>query len=433
MSESFKHCAICQSRSAGDARHCANCGASLENVAAFHAASSLPARRQYDFRYGETDLLESAAHEAARKSCLVLLLFAVMFAFCGVVGLLQTESARRASSRSQPLATVRPTLPPYATVTMGPPTATVAATTEPTLPPTPSHTPAPCARQVVAGDSLIGIIAGCGHRSLALLPTVMALNGIADETRIQVGQRIIVPRPTPTLNPDAASAPAGEASASEDDAGLALLSFDPFAPTIEPTLLPGLMWHTVAKDENMILIALQYKSNAKQLSDLNPEVEFALCDFGLEFGGGECRVNLAQGQRIRVPAPTATPTIAPTSDGSETPTPTVTATINAPHAYSPIDETIFTARDQITLRWVATGSLNSDQLYLVSVENDAGDRFSAETRDLFFILPPRWQAADSQLHGYTWSVTIVDSVTGEASSATEPSRFFWQGAGQASS
>ena len=345
---------------------------------------------------------------------------------------MQLEAARRDSAMTAPLATVRPTLPAYATVTMGPPTATLTATAMPTIPPTETLTPAPCARQVATGDSLISIIAGCGHRSLALLPTVMALNGIVDETRIQIGQRIVVPLPTPTINPNATAAPVDEA-ASADDGGLALLSFDPFAPTIEPTLLPGLMWHTVAADENMILIALQYESDAKQLSELNPEVEFALCEFGMRFGGGECLVNLSQGQRIRVPAPTATPTLAPTSSGRETSTPTATATVNAPHAYSPIDETIFTARDQITLRWVATGSLRPDQVYEVVVESESGDRFNAETRDLFYILPPQWQAADSQLRAYNWHVTIVNGATGERSSATETRRFFWQGAGQAGS
>ena len=154
---------------------------------------------------------------------------------------------------------------------------------------------------------MIGIISRCGHSSLEIMPTVKAINGIVDETRIQIGQDIVVPLPSATVDPLATADQTSNGSASLEDTsaadGLALLSFDPFAPTEIPTLLPGLAWHSVAAGENMIAIAVQYDTDAKQLSDLNPEVEFALCDFGLPFGGGECIVDLAEGQALRVPAP----------------------------------------------------------------------------------------------------------------------------------
>ena len=42
----------------------------------------------------------------------------------------------------------------------------------------------------------------------------------------------------------------------------------------------------------MIVLALKYDSDAKQLSELNPEIPFSLCEFGLKFGGPECIVDL---------------------------------------------------------------------------------------------------------------------------------------------
>ena len=80
----------------------------------------------------------------------------------------------------------------------------------------------------------------------------------------------------------------------------------------------------------MILIALQHDTTVKTLSDLNPEIDFSLCDFSSDYGGPECTVQLRYDQRIRVPAPTPTMTPIPTASGSETPTPSPTATFNAP-------------------------------------------------------------------------------------------------------
>ena len=282
-------------------------------------------------------------------------------------------------------------------VTPGPPTATATASPAPTAPPTETPTPAPCARRVAPGDSLISIILGCGYSNLDIMPTVMQLNGITDRDLLQVGQEVVVPLPSPTRDP---LAPADPTPADEIDSaallepqsvGISLLAFDPFAPTETPTLLPGLMWHVVQPDENMIAIALAYKTDAKALSDLNPEINFQLCEFGERFGGPECTVHLAQGQLMRVPAPTPTITPAPTASGSETPTPLPTPTFNAPIAQSPPDGAFIAPHEQVTLRWVATGRLGADDVYRINLENvETGRRYTADTRELFFIIPDEW-------------------------------------------
>lgn len=433
MSQSFKRCPICEARNPRDASACSNCGTAIDDVEAQALSDeSNPAWRDYDYRHGEADLYEGALQDAARR--LSAGIAVVGMALLAVIGLaiVSMLSARLNAPLGELPATAPPARPSFATVTPSIPTAVPTPTPLPTLVPSETSTPSPCIHRVAAGDSLISIIALCGYRSLDILPTVQAINGIVDESRIQIGQDIVVPLPSATLDPLSTSVPQSDVSASLEDNsatdGFALLSFDPFAATLTPTLLPGLMWHRVAAGENMIEIALRYATNAKQLSDLNPEVEFALCEFGLPFGGGECIVELFEGQTLRVPAPTATITPVPTLSGSETPVPSATATINAPFAVGPPDEAIFGASDQITLRWVAPGTLTANETFRVVLsEVDTANRFYAETRDLFFILPRQWQADDDQAHSYTWQVSIVNLTTDASPHATEMRTLVWQG------
>ena len=434
LAESFKLCPVCQARNRANASVCAACGASIRPAIVRGRESSENAPwNTYDFRYGETDLLEASVNARGRLFSVLLVLTALVLVTAVLAALLlprQNARSAIAAVTSAPVAS----LPPLPTVTPGPPTATFTKTPTETTVPSTTPSPQPCVRRVREGDSMIAILFRCGYNALDIMPTVMALNGIVDETRIQVGQEIVVPWPTPTVNPLATPAPTvdsaslpGEESGGEE---LALLSFDPFAPTSTATLLPGLMWHSVAAGENMIAIAVQYETNAKTLSDLNPEIEFALCDFGFDFGGPECIVQLSEGQVMRVPAPTPTLTAIPTSSGNETATPLPTATVNQPHALSPANQAYFGRQEQITLRWIATGTLAENEVFRIAVSDIAADvTHTADTRDLFFIVPPQWQAIDDRRHTYFWQVSIVDQATGAARMATEARTLVWEGAG----
>ena len=434
MADTFKVCPICQAQNQSNASTCATCGTSIMDVAVWRAEDYQKPRADYDFRYGETDLSEATVYDKGR---LLSLAAAAILIFAGGIMaaafLLQRTSLEPTSLIPATTAAtrIRPLLP---TVTSGLPTATFTAIPTRTEAPTITPTPRPCIRRVTEGDSLIGIISGCGHRSLDILPTVVAINGIVDETRILIGQEIVVPWPSPTADPLATPAPAIDAAALSDDAEnadeFALLSFDPFAPTPTATLLPGLMWHTVAAGENMIAIAVQYNTNAKVLSDLNPEIEFALCEFGQAYGGPECIVELGVGQTVRVPAPTPTLTPWPTPSGSETPTPLPSATENTPHILSPPNQAFFGPQDQITLRWIATGALAQDEVFRIALSDIAtGATNTADTRDLLFIIPPQWQAPDDQRHTYLWQVSIVNVESGAVNQTTETRTLVWRGAG----
>ena len=439
MSEAFKVCPICQTRNQRHATLCATCGAAIAEVLPQESRGERdPAASAYDFRLGETDLAEKSLSRTGHMLSALLALLIVLGAAGIALALLSSRPSDAAASGLGAPPTAKPARVAGPTVTAGPPSATEQPSPIPTAAPTLTATPAPCLRRVEAGDSLIGIVTRCGHRNLDILPTVMKLNNIADEALIRIGQDIIVPPPSPTSDP-AATAAATEAgdidSAAADPRALelALLAFDPLAPTETPTLLPGLMWHIVQPDENMIAVALQFKTNAKALSDLNPEIEFLLCDFGLDYGGPECTVHLRQGQLMRVPAPTPTITPIPTASGSETPTPLPTATFNAPIAQSPPNQAYFAPLEQVTLRWVATGRLSETEIYRVALTNsDTGSSYTAETHELFHIIPDAWRPPDRSSHQYVWFVSVVDKRSGRVSYSSAERTFVWQGVGTSS-
>ena len=434
MADTFKVCPICQARNSSNASRCATCGTSISDVTAWREEDYQQPRTDYDFRYGETDLSEATVYDRGRLLSLASAAILVLAVGMMAAAFLLQGAGREPAAVIPATAAATRSRPQLPTVTPGLPSATFTAIPTQTEVPTITPTPRPCIHSVSAGDSLISIISGCGHRSLDIMPTVVAINGIVDETRILIGQEIVVPWPSPTADPQATAAPAIDSAAlSDDDANadeFAPLSFDPFAPTPTATLLPGLMWHRVETGETMIAIAVQYNTNAKILSDLNPEIEFALCEFGQAYGGPECIVELSVGQTMRVPAPTPTLTPWPTASGSETPTPIPSATENTPHILSPPNQAFFGPQDQITLRWIATGTLAQDEVFRVALSDIAtGVTDTADTRDLLFIIPPQWQATDDQRHTYLWQVSIVNIDSGAVNQTTETRTLVWRGAG----
>ncbi len=435
MTDSHKTCPICEAHNHRNAVLCATCGTTIADVAPKEAGADREARAEtYDYRFGETDLAEASLTGKGR--ILSAMLIALLLTVAGVAAVAVYFANR--SPRSPAIIAVAP--PPSPTrlmapsITPGTPTATFTISPVPSPVPSETPTPAPCIRQVAEGDSLIAIILRCGHSNLAILPTVMALNDIADETRIQIGQEIAVPHPSPTVDPAATPAPEDSASTRTRQDALTRLAFDPFAPTLTPTLLPGLMWYVVQADDDMIYVASIHEISMKTLSDLNPEIAFSLCDFSEVYGGPECTVQLFVNQKIRVPAPAPTVTTVATSTGSETPTPSPTATFNAPLAQSPADEAFFSSTERVTLRWVGTGTLSQGEVYRISLANmDSGARYTADTQELFLIIPAEWQSQNEGSHRYSWQVSVVESDSDTTAYTTDPRSFVWQGSGRSDS
>lgn len=453
MASGYKTCPICNTPNHRNAAVCTTCGATLSNIAPSTAGAGANVRSStdYNFQFGETDLSEKYLQWRGGSYLLGGILILVSLICVGELLLAGISLFNRLVNVS-PAATILPgSLAPAPTLNSGPIIATntprptlflatvtpAPATATYTQTPTATPTQGPCAQQVQPNDDLYAIVYRCGYRNYeTIINEVIALNNLADPAQIQPGQVILVPWPTPTPDPNAAPATAPAEDNAESAIGLAnspenSAAAAAGAPAPTETLQTGVMWHRVVRNENILAIAYNYGANLKILSELNPEVTFSQCDFGLGSGGPNCIVQLYEGQLIRVPAPTPTPTLSPTFSGSETPTPSATPTFNAPSLLSPGDRAFFRSDELVTLRWVATGSLGPDQAYLVQVEDQtAGLKFSTLTRDLAFIVPEAWHNQDAIRHDFIWAISVIDVQNPDQPYfTTEPRRFTWQGRG----
>ena len=186
---------------------CNTCGTSLAGVGAIQqkVGRDKVKNGDYDFRYGETDLQETALKRPAR-----------LYFFIGSLVFLALAGATILTVLSSTLLNTEPTLAPtlqptstsaapgiLATVTIGPPTATLSPTPSDT--PIPSATPTrePCVQTVQAGDSLSGVVARCGHFSRDVLAQVVDDNNLLNANSISIGQQLIIPWPTLTPDPNA--------------------------------------------------------------------------------------------------------------------------------------------------------------------------------------------------------------------------------------
>jgi hypothetical protein len=452
LSQAYKICPICDTPNHRNAALCSTCGTTLVNVSVVsNASTSENTASDYAELHGETDLLEGnlrwrggsyivgALVTLVLIGCIATLIFAgsrlfsaVLPATATVAGRTLTPTTAGAFDGVIVTNTQRPTLQ-LATITLGPPTPTYTET------PTITPTQGPCTQKVLPNDSLIAIIARCGHRDYKdLMQTVLDMNNLTDANQIQEGKSIEVPWPTATVDPNAVptTTPTRAQSSSLDggtliaDSGVTRDASGLRVRATE-TLQAGVTWHTVSGEENIISIAVEYGATLRILSELNPEIAFSQCDFGIGSGGPGCTVLLYPGQAVRVPAPTVTPTLQPTVSGSETPTPTATPTYNIPTALSPTDKAFFRKDDLITLRWLGTGALNPDEAYLVSVEDTTSHQvYTALTQALLFILPADWQSQQNDRHDYTWTVGVVkQNQPDKPSFVTQPHQFTWQGRG----
>lgn len=418
---------------------CSNCGTDLRNVSRVRGMAQQAAAAQYDYHHGETDLQEQSLNQSMRLVSFIFMsgLLALLLAVTGA--LLLSGFGGASPSEQVPSQfntnTVMPTMQ-MATVTVGAPTNTRTPTPTQTFTPSVTPTRAPCTQYIPQGGTLITAILNCGYTSqdVDIIPTVLALNDIPDASNIRAGQEIIIPWPTSTPDPNAQptatpTSEVGQAPTNEGDILVVDESIEAFAPTNTPELPPGVQWHVVQPEENIISIAVQYNVDVKTLSELNREINFARCDFGETYGGPECIVQLFQGQLIRVPAPTPTPTLSPTPDPNATATPTATPTFNEPSIFSPADRAFFYADQLITLRWIPSGALGTGEAYRVDVvDTTTGTTYTAFTQDIALTVPLEWQGTTDERHEYVWTVGVVDEDNPDAIRfQTEPYRFVWQG------
>jgi hypothetical protein len=280
---------------------------------------------------------------------------------------------------------------------------------------------------------------------MAVVDLILEINDMENPQQLQLGQTLEIPWPTPTPGgPPVEQEPQEPAESNESGAEasvetVSVAQVNEFGtPDVlatyqnaEPTLRPGQAWHTVQPGETIISIAVLYDTNLETLSQINPEVPFLQCDFGMATGGPNCSVMLYEGQALRVPVPLPTQTPTPSPVGTLTPTPTPTATFNAPYLLMPDDDARFFADQRVTLRWGGTGTLAAEERYVVRVRDlDLGQDYIALVTDTMYELPGGWQPEDRNRHTFEWTVSVarVDGQNNILSEdhATDPRQFTWE-------
>lgn len=462
-------CAICGAHQPLSAHRCAICGATLPGqptpVASIPAVPSpdleeASPRPRFDPAQGDDDLYAGELTGRIRLGLAVLGVVAILIVGAAVVLALNRsgDGTEVPDVRATSLEDV-PTAPPTATPRNG---EAVAAATEgeggaspqtptrrpgtvfPTVtpaPPTPTITPTqgPCMQTAQTGDTLYAMASRCGHRDLAIVDAILQLNDMRSPEELQIGQELEIPWPTPTPGPGgesgeggvggAATGADGEAPPEEYNAFGTPSSLATYA-NVEPTLRPGLAWHTVQSGENILIIAQDYDTDLETLSQLNPEVPFLQCDYGSPTGGDLCRVIIVPGQQVRVPVPIPSASPTPSPVGTLTPTPTPTATFNAPYLVSPEDGAHFNADQMVTVRWGGTGALGQDERYVLRVKDrESGAEHVAALSETAYILPGGWQPTDRRRHTFEWTISVgtVDAQNRiiSESHAAGPRTFTW--------
>ncbi len=447
MAQRTTNCPNCGRTNEPAANFCAICGTPLKGKprSVFQQTSNLKAPGRYDSSEGEDDLMVQGIWGTPATLGLVIFLCLLLsgalaygaYQFIGSLDdgdsasgsnptvasndMFVTSTVAGGLSPAPPTAfptNTRPAPPLFPTVTNLPPSDT------------PTATPGPCIETAGTGDSVYAMAIRCGHRDLGIVDLIVEQNlGLECAECLREGQVLEIPWPTPTPGGPA------EGSGETNDQGTpvsALGTEDPLATLfVEPTLRSDLTWHTIQQDQNLIVVAQIYNTDAKVLSDLNPEIDFLQCDFGERYGGENCSVMFFIGQKVRVPAPTPIATIPPTPSGSETPTPTPTATFNVPNLYLPDDDSSFDKNSLITLRWTASGTLASNEVYLITMRNlDADRTFQDTTLELSFVVPSDWQPSGDKIQEFEWLISIATLEGNQVTSTrqqTTPRRFKWQG------
>lgn len=307
-----------------------------------------------------------------RESALPILIVIVALV---VLALLAAFLPKAAQGPSVATSTGSPP-PPSSTPTVTPrPTRTPTATLTPT--PTDTFTPLPPIIHVVVKGESVGIIAkqyGVTERS------VLEANGLQSESIIQIGQELIIPHPTPTLESQASPvAPPTEAAGT-------------LAATGEPPLAPGEQVYAVESGDTMTDIAKKFNTTVNLLMSRNGIKDPSL---------------LRVGQTLVIPIGTPTPLPSPTFRPTQTPT--VGPPYTTPALLWPPDGTVYRGEQaNVLVQWTAVGYLKSDEWYVVRVRrgNDIiGEQWTkANAWRMAADLRPPASAAD---HRLTWEVLIM--------------------------
>jgi len=255
-----------------------------------------------------------------------------------------------------------PTTTPTITVT---PTITLTPSPSATNTLAPTLTPlAPIEYTVKTGDFCSTI----AYNFNVSVNSIVVLNNLpADCGTISVGQKLLIPQPTPTASPQPSATLSG-AQATE----MACEKVD----------------YTVTSNDTLGGIAANYNVTndaIKQFNNLTSDTVF-------------------EGQTLRIP-------LCNRSTTNATPTPTTPPPYPAPNLLLPADGSSFTVTNEtITLQWASVGELRQNESYAVTLENvtdGSGRKVVEYTSDTKYIVPVTFRPSASTPQILRWSVVTV--------------------------
>jgi LysM repeat protein len=199
---------------------------------------------------------------------------------------------------------------------------------------------------------------------------IIKLNDLtADCTDLRIGQKLLIPQPTPTQPPPATA------------------TFNILEQT--RTSCP-LVAYEVKDGDALSTIAGTYNVPIDALKEWNPNI------FGDTVFAG-MTINIPLCRRLPSPGPTPTPTIPP-------PYP-------APNLLTPKDGVVYgSSEGSIALQWASVATLRENEIYQITIEDRSSDNpkvvldYVADTR---YIVPTSLQPTDNSVHIFRWSVAVV--------------------------
>jgi LysM repeat protein/ribosomal protein S27AE len=356
-------CPTCGSRVAEGATRCGVCGATL--------------RRANEGRSPASSNL-TLSIPAALGLLMVFVLLASGLTF--------------AATRFTPLGAKRT---PSATPTLTPTQSQTPAPTD-TATPIPTPTPLPPLEYTVAeNDTCLGLAAYYGVSVNAIID----LNRLSPLCILSVGQKLLIPRPTPTATP-----PPTETLEASQATEQACQKVD----------------YTVVANDTLLAIAANYNVDMQAIMDYN----------------GMTSENVFVGQILKIPlcARLATP--------GPTPTATLPPPYPAANLLLPQDGASYTlAEDTVTLQWASVGQLRDNEFYKVSVEDitegSGRVRLDAYVTDTKYLVPVSFRPNAAVPHIMRWWVETVrrsgttangDPIYDSAGASSATRVFSWSGA-----
>jgi LysM repeat protein len=345
ISNKTKVCPTCGTRLSDNAVRCLVCGteftAQPEAKAAKKTEKSVQASRMPEVRLS----LPAAIGILA----LLIVIVAVASFFVARAG--------APEGTFDPVETSTPTETPTATI---PPTNTLPSTDIPTATLQP-----PFEYTVSANDGSCSQIAFNFGISVQ---SIIVTNNLPSSCPISVGQRLLIPYPTPTIPPPPTNTP------------LADLATKQACETVPIT---------VQENDTLSSISLNYAVPMAAIKEFN----------------GLTTDNVFLGQSLLVPLCMRAATPGPT------PTATLPPPYPAPPLLLPADGAAFTlANDVVTLQWASVGALGDGEAYQIIVEDVTASqtrRITDYVTDTKYIVPTSFRPRDNVAHVMRWWVVPV--------------------------